>query len=92
MFACLCASCCWDPGYQNTRGAILALLPTGGDGLVGRRDSAVVTGAGSEVEGLCPGLAVAGLCGIGQVGFLGLKFCILKWDSLQYLHPLNELK
>ena len=23
---------------------------------------------------------------------LGLKFCMLKWGSLQYLHPLNELK
>lgn len=36
-----------------------------------RRDSAVVTGAGSGSEGLCPGLAVAGLCGIGQVSFSG---------------------
>lgn len=32
-----------------------------------KRDSAVVTGTGSGSEGLCPGSAVAGLCGIGQV-------------------------
>ena len=33
-----------------------------------------------------------GCVALGKLAFLGLKLCILKWGSLQYLHPLNELK
>ena len=55
-------------GRRNARGAIPGSpCPPEEMGLWAETGCAMVTDAGSGSEGLCPGLAVAGLCGIGQV-------------------------